>query len=103
MARYSIAAAPDLAGCIAMQIQRDEPLVEVVVDADRRRLDATTPRRDDRKAVPEIEEHDRLVLGEHLLQPIVVLLAVGLDARAPPLLEEIVRLGVRVADPVQLV
>src|SRR5438093_11873148 len=103
MARYSIAAASDLAGRIAVQIQRDEPLVEVVVDADRRRHDATHPGRHDREAVAEVEEDDRLVLGEHFLQSIVVLLAVGLDARAPPLFEELVGLGIRVADAVELV
>src|SRR5437899_11078479 len=91
MARYSIAAAPDLPGRIAMQAQRDKPLVEVVVDADRRGHDAAHPRRDDREPVTKIQEHDRLVVGQDLLQPIVVLLAVGLDARTPPFLEELVQ------------
>src|SRR5580765_8457319 len=103
MARYSNAAEPNLAGRITMQIQRDEPLVEVVVDPDRRRHDTPNPGGDDREPVAEVEEHDRLVLGQNFLQPIVVLLAVGLDTRASSLLEQLVHLGVRVADAVQLV
>src|SRR5262245_900908 len=100
MARYSIAAAAELSGCIAMQVQRDEPLVEVVIDADRRRHDAADSRGDHREPVAEVQEYDRLVVGEDLLQAIVVLLALGLDARAPPLLEQLVHLGVGVADAV---
>src|SRR3990170_4705497 len=66
---------------VALEVLRHVPLVEVVPDAVRPRDDPPHARRDHRQRVPEVEEDDRLVLGEDLLEPVVVRLPLLLDAR----------------------
>src|SRR5499426_3858010 len=105
MARYSSVSGRylHLPRRIALQGPGDVPLVEVVANAVRRRDNATNPRRDHRQGVPEEEEDDRLVLGQNLLKPVVVLLPLRLDAGDAPLFQHLVRFGVRVPDAIQVV
>jgi len=81
----------------------NEPLVEVVLDADRRRHDAAHAGRDHRQLFAEVEEDDRLVLGQDLLEPIVVFLALRFDVRLLALLQEVVDFRIGVLDAVELV
>src|SRR4029453_3637660 len=105
MARYSSVSGRylHLPRRVAVQGPGDVPLVEVVANAVRRRHDPADPRRDHRQGVPEVQEDDRLVLGQNLLKSVVVLLPLRLDAGGAPLFQHLVRLGVRVADAVQVV
>src|SRR4029453_15270584 len=105
MARYSSVSGRylHLPRRIALHGPGDVPLVEVLANAVRRRHDPADPRRDHRQGVPEVQEDDRLVLGQNLLKPVVVLLSLGLDAGGAPLLQHLVGLGIRVADAVEIV
>src|SRR5437016_5776549 len=88
---------------VALEVLRDVPLVEVVEDPVGRGDDPAHARRDDRQRVAEVEEDDRLVLREDLLEPGVGLLPLLLATRLASLLEQRVHLGVRVRDVIELV
>src|SRR5262245_59195440 len=70
MARYSSVSRRSLhlSRRVALQGPGNVPLVEVVEDAVRRRHDPADPRRDHRQGVPEVQEDDRLVLAQDLLE-----------------------------------
>ena len=92
-----------LAGRIALQCLRHEPIDEVVADPRRRRHDSAHAGGHRGERIIEVEEDEGLVLGENLLDPVVGGHALLLVAAGAALLEERVHLGVRIGDLVELI
>src|SRR5262249_28274438 len=92
-----------LARGIALQRLRYAPGDEGVGNARRLRLESAHAGRDGGERIIEIEEDERLILGEDLLDAMVDGDALLLGARGPPLLQEGVDLGVRVGDLIELI
>src|SRR5207342_2902540 len=77
-----------LAGGVPLDLLRHIPLNEIVEDPGRGGMNALNARGHHRQRIPEIEEDDRLVLGEDLLESVVVLDALLLVAGGASLLEQ---------------
>src|SRR6185503_15825278 len=103
MGGYSTSARRRSTGGVPLQVLRDEPVGLVPADAGGPGFDAEDAVGGDRQRIAPVEEDQRLVLGQHLVQPVVEAGAIGLHAGGAAGLQERVDLGVLVGDVVQVV
>src|SRR5437763_3919468 len=91
------------AGGVALKVLGYEPVGEVPLDPGRAGVDAEDPVGDDRQRIAPVEEDDRLVVGQHLVQTMIEAHALRLVAGRAAGLEQRVDLGIGVRDVVEVV